>query len=670
LIPGEQALTTPKNFITGVENALHTAAENMQTPLEQILGETKVFCFGTTVGTNAIATRSGVKTGMITTMGAKDTIYIARGMSKWSGLPEAEVKHMAMTRRPEPIVPKSLIKEIQERVDWKGSIVCKLLPDEIRDAAKSLVEQGVESIAICFLWSFQNNVHEKEAKKIISDLYPNIYTSASHEIAPLQGEYERFITTVFDCYVGPIVSKFMESLRRTLKNKGLRARLLIMKADGGSAFSDEVLPVATVHSGPAGGVIGARFLGELLGYSNIVSADVGGTTFDVSLIMDGRVSYSREPVIEKHRVLYPTVDLTSIGAGGGTIIWANPDTRTLHVGPMSAGADPGPACYGLGGTAPTLTDATLILGYLNPDYFFGGRITLDHNKAVKSLESVADQLGMDVTQVAAGAYDIINAQMSDLLTGLTVRRGYDIREFTLFIFGGAGPVHAAAIGGETGIKEIVIPTGAATYSALGLATSSLLHTHVKYAYHKLPMDMNILNQYFEELDTAVSADLERDGVKREDRTIRYFLDMKYALQIHVVRIEVTRKKYGTNESDLIASQFDTAYDDLYGKGAAYPAAGRIVTAVIVTGEGKAPEIRLVRHKLKGQDASPALKSQRNAFFRKYNEYVATNIYDYDGLQAGNIIEGPAIIEAADTTIVIPPVQNAYLDEYLNIKIKP
>jgi len=275
---------------------------------------------------------------------------------------------------------------------------------------------------------------------------------------------------------------------------------------------------------------------------------------------------------------------------------------------------------------------------------------------------------MDVTQVAAGAYDIVNAQMSDEITGLTVRRGHDIRDFTLFVFGGGGPVHAAAIGAELNIKEVVIPIGAATYSALGLAASSLLHTRMKNAYHKLPMDMNIFNNYFEDLDAVVSADLERDGVKMKDRTIRYFLDMKYGLQVHTVRVEITRKKYGVDETDLIASQFDEVYDSLYGKGAAYSAAGRIITTFIVTGEGKAPEIRFVRHATKSPDASLALKGQRNAFFKKYNDYVATNIYHYHKLQPGNILKGPAIVEVMDTTVVIPPNQNVYVDEYLNIKI--
>lgn len=591
-----KALTTPKDFIVGVEGALKAAAGRLQATLGQILSETRVFCFGTTIGTNAIATRSGAKTGMIVTMGARDAIYIARGMSKWGGLPEAEIKHVAVTRRPEPIVPKNLIREIQERIDWKGSVVCKLSPEEVRGAVKSLAEQGVESIAVCFLWSFQNNAHEKEARRIVSELYPNIYCSASHEIAPLQGEYERFITTVFDCYVGPVTSKFLKSLKAMLENKGLKARLLIMKADGGSAFSDEVLPVATVHSGPAGGVIGARFLGELLGYKDIVSADVGGTTFDVSVIRDGRVSYSREPVIEKHHTMYPTVDLTSIGAGGGTIIWTDPETKTLHVGPKSAGADPGPVCYGFGGTEPTITDAALVLGYLNPDYFFGGTMELNKENATKALEKVAREVGMNVVQVAAGAYDIINAHMSDLVTGVTVRKGYDIRDFTLLCFGGAGPVHGAALGSETGIKEVVIPRGAATYSAIGLATSSLLHSRVKYSYNKLPMDMNTFNQYFGDLDAAVSADLERDGVKKEDRIIKYYLDMKYGLQIHVVRIEILRKKYGVDEADLVANQFDRAYEELYGKGAAYSAAGRIITTFIVTGEAKPPKIALEKHK--------------------------------------------------------------------------
>ena len=660
--------TNYKDFADGVSNALTLAAKNIGLPLEQVLGETRVFCFGTTVGTNAIVTHTGAKTGMLTTNGAEDTIFIGRGALRWAGLTEGEARHIVATVRPSPFIPKHLVKTIQERVDYQGKVLCKLSPEEVTKSVESLVKEGIESIAVCFLWSFQNNDHEKEAKKIISELYPNIYCSTSHEISPLLGEYERFVTTALDCYIGPNTSKFLNSLSMMLKHKGLKTRLLVMKADGGSAYSDQVLPVATLNSGPAGGVTGARYIGKLLGYKNIISSDVGGTSFDVSIIRNAEIPYSREPVVEHYHTMNPSIDVISIGAGGGSIIWVDPETNMLHVGPRSAGASPGPVCYGTGGTEPTMTDATLTLGYLNPDFFLGGTMKIYPDKAIKALDKIGSKIGMDANQVAAGAYDIINARMADLLTGATVRRGHDVREFTLFSFGGAGPVHAAALGDEVGIKEIVVPWGNSVYSAIGLATSSLLHSRVKYGSEKLPMDMGKFNQSFEELEAAISDDLERDGVAKEDRTIRYFLDMKYGLQIHVVRLEIQHKRYGTDDADFIASAFDRAYDEAYGKGAAFPSAGRIITAFVVTSEAKPPELRLVKRKMEQPDPSGALKGQRKAFFKKSKGFVPTNIYDYDKLRPGNVVTGPAIIEATDTTVVVLPDFKSYMDEYQNIKI--
>lgn len=665
-----KSMSTPPAFVDGVMNSLADAAEERNITLEELLASTRLLAIGTTIGTNAISTRTGARVGVITTVGHRDAIHIARGMSKWGGLAEAEIKHMAVTRKPDPVVPKTMIEEVRERIDRDGEVVCPINTEDVRQATERLKATGVEGIAICFLWSFKNPGHEQTAKKIVKEVFPEAFISSSHEVAPVIGEYERTITTVFDCYIGPIMREFLSTITQKLEARGLKCKIVVMKADGGCAFSTDILPVATIHSGPAGGVIGARYVGELLGYENIITTDVGGTTFDVSLIRDGAVHYAREPVMGKYHVCYPTLEITSIGSGGGTLVWVNPQTGTLHVGPDSAGAKPGPACYGLGGTQPTVCDADLVLGYLDPDYFLGGKMKLYPEKAYGALKKVADQLGMDVVELAAGVYDIINSHMLDLINGITVRHGYNPRDFVLFCFGGSGPSHLPAFAGALGVKEIIIPCEASTYSALGLAIADLLHTHMLFDYNKLPMDVGRVNKNFKLLEERAWADLEKDGVSEADKRINYFLTMKYGLQIHEIRVPVPRKKYSERDIEELNQVFDATYERLYGKGSGYPAAGRIVTQFIIQGFGRVSKLSMFKHELRGANASGALMGRRKAFFRKYNGFIDTDIYDFSKLEPGNIIKGPAIIEATKTTIVIHPGQRGLIDEYLDIKIVP
>ncbi|MBW1802281.1 MAG: hydantoinase/oxoprolinase family protein, partial [Deltaproteobacteria bacterium] len=635
-----KSMSTPPAFVDGVMNSLADAAEERGLTLEGLLASTRLFAIGTTIGTNAISTRTGARVGIITTVGHGDAIHIARGMSKWGGLPEAEIKHMAATRKPDPIVPKTMIKEVRERIDRDGQIVCPLNTEDVSRAAEDLKANGADSIAISFLWSFKNPDHEQKARKIVGELYPEMFVTTSHEVAPVIGEYERTMTAVFDCYIGPIMRDFLSAITRKLETRGLKSNIVVMKADGGCAFSTDVLPVATIHSGPAGGVIGAKYVGELLGHENIITTDVGGTTFDVSLIRNRSLHYAREPVMGQYHVCYPTLEITSIGSGGGTLVWVNPQTGTLHVGPDSAGAKPGPACYGLGGIRPTVCDADVLLGYLNPEYFLGGKMKLHPEKARDALKTVADPLSMDVIEVAAGVYDIINAHMLDLINGITVRHGYNPDDFVLYCFGGAGPSHLSAFAGEMGVKEIIIPREASTYSALGLAIADLLHTHVLFDYNTLPMDADRFNRNFKILEDNAWSDLENDGISEKDRTINYFLNMKYGLQIHEIRVPVARKTYSDRDIEALDHVFDSTYEKLYGKGSGYPAAGRIITQFISQGFGRISKLSMFRHKLRGPDPYGALKGRRKAFFRKYSDFVDTDIYDYNKLNPGNTVDGP------------------------------
>jgi N-methylhydantoinase A len=665
-----KALSTPPTFIEGIMNALSSTAQSLGKTADGILGETEVFVLGSTIATNTIINRSGTKTGLITTVGHEHVHHIARGgLSKWAGLPESEVREAYRTKKVEPLVPKNLVRGVTERIDWKGSVVCPLNVDEAKKAIKDLVDEEVESVTVCLLWSFTNPVHEKELKRILSRTYPQIYSSISHELAPTLGEYARTNTSIIDSYIGPQVKKFLTSLDDLLSSKGLTHPMLVMQAHGGCVYGREARPFTTIGSGPAAGVIASKYLGDLIGRESIITADVGGTSFDISLLVKGTLTYAREPVVARFPVSFPMVDVVSIGAGGGSIAWVDPLTGLLRVGPQSAGAHPGPACYGFGGKEATVTDADLVLGYLNPQYFLGGKMRLHPDKAIQSIKRMADQLGWDITMTAAGIYDIVNAQMADLVRSATIERGYNPKEFALFGYGGNGPMHAAIYGAELGVSEIVIPSVAPTFSALGVATSDILHSHRMFHFSPMPMDPDVLNQNFETLEGMANEELNKDGITEVDRTFLYAIDMRWGAQYYTIRMPIERKKYDRKTVEELCAQFDELYESLYGKGSAYTPSGRFVTAFMVDGVGKIRKPKLSKLEPKGADASKALKGKREVFFRTYNEYRPIDTYDYRGLEAGNIVPGPAIIEAEQTTIVIPPERSARADEYMNIIIK-
>jgi N-methylhydantoinase A len=669
-VTSAKALSTAPNYEEGCINSLEVAAEQLSLTLHQLLEQTKAFVFGTTVATNTILTGSGVKTGYITTKGFEDVLHMARGTSKWVGLPFVDTRHVAATRKPDFFIPKELIVGIIERIDRDGEIIIPINSDKTKEDVNKFFDKGLESIAVCLLWSPRNNTHEKYIYEIIREMFPGIYVSLSSEIAPVVGEYERGITTALDAYVGPVTQRSLQSLYRRLQESGFGGEARVMKAEGGSTFITETKPIATTQSGPVGGAVAASYMGRLLGIKNIISADVGGTTFDVSLIWNGELMYSREPYIGRFLVAYPAIDITSIGAGGGSVAWVEPEVKSLHVGPKSAGAYPGPICYGFGGTEPTVTDACLILGYLNPEYFLGGRMRLDYEAAAEGVKRLGAQLGMNMAEMALGIWRIINAEMQELLRGVTIRRGYNPADFDLLAFGGAGPMHATEYGFALGVKRVIVPAGAATESALGLASSDAVHTIMLPGYYLLPMDPVEFNSYFDKLEQRAHANLDRERVAENDREIRYFLDMRYGLQYHVHRVSIPRKKYTHKDMDLLASEFDRVYEASYGKGAGFSAAGRYITNFVVQGIGRTIAPVLPKLERGTPDASAALKGKRKALFTESGKYAETRVYDYFRLRSGNTLEGPSVIEAPHTTLVIHGGQKIEVDDYGNIIIMP
>ncbi|MFH2045861.1 MAG: hydantoinase/oxoprolinase family protein [Pseudomonadota bacterium] len=665
-----KALTNYGDLKAGVISSLRDGASEMGKKLEDILPNTVYVGHGTTLGTNAVINRTFGKVGLLTTAGHEDISIIMRAGAKTDGLSEDEVKHQATCRKPEPLVPRPLIKGIVERMDCFGKAVIPLDLKQAKQAIDELAAEGCEAIAICLLWSFTNAEHEIALKKLVEENYPDIYLAVSHEISPKLREYARTMTVIIDACIGKLTREYIDSLNKELKNSGLKQDISIMHAYGGVTSWETARPVSTIESGPVGGVVGSKFLGNVLGEKNIITTDVGGTSFDVSVLADGEWSFKKEPIMMRFRVTIPIINITCIGAAGGTISRIDPVTGGLKVGPDSAGSTPGPVCYERGGEEPTVTDVDVVLGYLNPGYFFGGKLTINKDKAYKAIkEKIADPLCMDVVQAAAGIYDIINSFMADNLRQSVIDKGHDPRDFVLLSYGGNGPMHCASFAKDLGAKKVIIPPQSSVFSAFGIACSDVIHVYTQTDVNIMPADPMHLNTVFEEMEKHAIADMALEGIAAADVELHRELDLRYNRQVHEVNIPAPTKKLNAEDVRQIMNDWEARYEQIYGKGSGFREAGMQVVTFRLNAVSKLLKPSLEKASYEPiADSSPAVKGTRPAFFRKFNDYAETNIYDSRKLKYGNKIEGPAIIETPSTTMVILPDQKAEVDAYMNVVI--
>ena len=668
-----KALSTPRDFSVGALDAVRDAAQSLGFRSEdELIGRARFFFHACTIGDNTLITRTGAKTGLITTRGFGDAILMMRGMTA-EGLTEEQAAHTSALVKPDPIVPRTRIEELTERVDYKGSVLIPLKTEDIRRAIESLSSKEVESVAVCLLWSIANNSHEKRVADLLKQLCPDLYVSLSSEVAPFLGEYERTATTVFNAYIGPRISAYLSNLEHVLRKKNLRDEPLIMQAYGGvlNVSATCANAVGTIESGPAAGVVGSQYLGALIGENNVLATDMGGTTFKVSVIHDGKIEKDYNPVIQRHRILSTKIWVESIGAGGGSIAWIDPETRILKVGPQGAGAIPGPVCYGLGGVEPTVSDADLVLGYLNENYFLGGQIRLKKEAAERAVsENIAAPLGMSTIEAAGGIYRIANAHMSDLIRKATVERGHDPRRFVLFAFGGAAPVHASRYTQELGIKQVVIPLTASVHGATGLISSDVVYEYGRSDHLIAPFDLKRFQENFAILIAQAHRDLASRGFKEESVEIVRSLDMRYRYQVHELTISMPPGTGDIEQKDLekLYEDFHELYEKSYGKESGYREAGMEVMTFRLTARGRLKKPNIARLSLDGIDSAAAVKSRRPVYFEEYRDLADTAIYDFDKFRPGNELAGPAIIETPVTTIVVNPKDHAFMDEFRNIRI--
>lgn len=658
--------TTPKAFHTAAVDGLKKILQTKQVAPEKI----EYIAHGTTVGTNAVLERRGAKTALIVTKGFKDILEIRR-LTRPS-----EMLYNPFEDLPAPLIPRYLVKELDERINYRGEILKPLDEKEVYATVQELVQAGVESIAVCLLFSFVNPVHEQAVGRIIKDSFPGVSVSLSSEILSEIREYERASTTSVNAYIAPVIQTYLETMIREIRSMGLKEeRLYIAQSNGGLTSTRTIVkkPVAVLESGPAAGAIATKFLGDALGLKNLIAFDMGGTTTKACLIIDGapritlgfsvggKTSTGRASRGSGFPVALPMVDLAEIGKGGGSIAWVDEDGG-LRVGPQSAGAFPGPACYGHGGDEPTVTDADLILGMLNRDKPLGGKIRLRHDLAERALtEKIGRQLGFDAEEAASAVYRITSSHMSDAVRLITVESGYDPRDFTIVCFGGAGPLHSWAIMKELRIKRMIIPEFPGLFCSFGLLAENIVHDYVRtYVIETSKADPEALDEIFSELEQKGMEDLEADGVPVKDRHFLRTLDMRYVGQLYYVNVPVKER-----ELSGTVLRFHRMHHQLFGH--SFPKNPTEIVNLRVKATGFLRPISFRKKKKGTRNPRNAFKGRRVVHIPG-EDTVKCDVYERSKLLAGNVVEGPAVVEQEDSTTFIPSSMVAEVDSLGNLQV--
>ncbi len=655
--------STPPNFSVGFFDAITDAAGKLDLSLEQLLADSKILVHATTAATNAMVERKGSTVGLITTKGFGEILGIMRGGGRSKGLDVDDLLYIPGTYKPEPIVPRELVAEVTERVDSFGEVVVELDEEETREGIKRLLDSGAETLAVGLLWGLLNPEHERRIREIANEISPDTFVSISSDIAPQLGEYYRIVATVFNSYVGPLMTRYVGGIEDGANERGAAHSPLFAQCIGGTVPVEEIKkkPLFTLDSGPVSGLVASNFLGQEFGFPNIITADMGGTTLDVAVIADNEPRRREGTTINQFHMYLPMLDVESIGAGGGSIARIDPSSNTMKVGPHSAGADPGPICYGRGGTEPTVTDADVVLGIVNPNRFLGGRRTLDLEAARKGIGNLGKELGMSVEETASGISQIIDNMMADKIRRMTVYRGYDPRDFAVFAFGGGGPTHAAAFAQALSVAAVVVPIGniASVLSAMGTISTDVSHLNDRVTRLQAPFDMDELNSDFEKLENDAIAQLADEGFTEDKVRLVRAVSMKYGAQVFDIEVPLA----GIGDSDSLVAEFERMYEQRYGEGSGYAPAGIEIIRERLHSHGM-----LDRPKLASASTSKTVQAEsRPVYWREANGWVDTPIYE--SLAPGEgVVQGPAVIELPDTTVAVRPNQTVECDQYGNLTI--
>ena len=635
--------TTPGYLVRGVLNGV----ESILARLDGSGSQVQRFVHGTTIGTNAVLERRGARIVVLTTEGFEDVLELGRlrRTALYDLFADAETPVFLAPRRRRYGVP--------ERIDARGRVVRELDEAALRDIVANAIEvEKADAFAVCYLFSFLDDRHEQRTREIIHEIAPQASVSLSSDVNPIFREYERTVVTAFDAYVKPVLNAYLAVLGRELNAVGISTRLQVMQSRGGIASAENALtrPVQLLLSGPAAGVIGGQFEGARGGCRDVITFDMGGTSSDVALVRDGRPLTTTEAKMRTWPLRVPMIDVSTIGAGGGSIAWIDP-AGGLRVGPRSAGSDPGPACYPGGGPDPTVTDASVVLGYLNPQNFAGGQLTLDVDAAHRAVGGLAERLGMSVREAALGIHRVVNANMADQIRLGSVKRGHDPRKFALVAFGGAGPVHGGPLAADIGIPTMIVPENPGVLSALGLLVAPVEHEHMRTFVARTPdIDVANMRDVLATLDAQGLAAMETEGIARDRISTRHAADMRYVGQSYELEVDVPDTTDASTPDEL-ARRFHDAHERVY----AHAQRGNAVETV---------NLRVV-HSFRPAPPSPAgdragradgneARETRRTVFAEHPDGVDAAVFDRSDLAPGTVIDGPAIVEQPDTTIVVYP----------------
>ena len=633
--------------------------------------ELSVIIHSTTLVTNAIIERKGSKSALLTTRGFRDVLEMGR----------EQIYHMydLQARPAEPLVPRYLRREINERTTRDGTVLQAPEVAEAVEIVAGLVEDGAESLAVSLLHSYRNPESEQTLKAAISSRFPKLSISISSEVAPVINEFERTSTTVADCYVKPAVSRYLTQVEGLLSEAGYRGKLLVMHSAGGVMDGEKARqnPVRLIESGLAAGALAARFYGGLLDQNDLISLDMGGTTAKTCVIEGGGLSLSNSiEVARVHRflkgsglpIVIPVVDLVEIGAGGGSIAWTD-QMGLLKVGPRSAGADPGPACYGMGGHEPTVTDSDLALGYLDPDYFLGGRMKLDQDAGLQAIATLAKAIGMENHQVAAGIHEVVNENMAASARIHIIERNKDPRNYSMIAFGGAGPSHACGVARILGVKKVIVPLAAGVTSTVGCLAAPISFEEVRSLPDLLAdTDWAAVERLFSEMESSGAAMLQEAGLDPEGMEVVRSADLRLVGQIHELNVTLPDWPLGSFNVHHLEERFHELYQSLYSRrNLNIPVQVQNWRLLVRVSQR---EVNLQEQRLADDpDPKDALKGRRRAYFKESGGFVDCAVYDRYRLTAGRHIEGPAIIEERESTSVIGPNDVAEVDAFLNLFIE-
>jgi len=653
-----KVLSTPANPSIGLINGLTEIAASMGVSLNALARSIETIVHGTTVTTNAVLTRSGAKTGLLTTDGVRDALEMRRGVRE-------EQYNNRYTNIP-PLVPRYLRRPVRGRLNYRGDTLEPLHTDDVRKALRLFKDEQVDAVAICFMGSFANAEHEREAAQLVREELPEAYLTVSSDLLPSIRFYDRVSTTVLNSYVGPKLNSYLEHLQSRLREIEFGGVLLVMQSNGGIMCPEvaQQSPARTLLSGPAAGPEAGLGYVRGHGHQSCITVDMGGTSFDAALVRDGTLNVITEGEINRHRIALPMLDIVTIGAGGGSIGWVDKG-GLLRMGPQSAGADPGPACYGKGGTLPTCTDADLVLGYLDPGFFAGGRIKLDQEAAAQAItDRIAESLGLSVENAAAGMCRVINTNMAQGVREISIKRGFDPREFPMIAAGGAGPLHACMICQELEIPLFIVPRESSIFCAAGMLMSDLRHDFVSSfvsAFDRIEWQQ--LHAVVTDMIRAGTALLARESIPEERRRFTLSLDCRYVKQYHEVSLPVAIETVREGDAHTIAAAFHVEHKRMYGYSLDEAGPPIELINVRLRAAGLTEKPAYAEEPEAGHDASGALKGERRAYVPEERASRHVSVYDGHKTRHGNFIAGPALIEQVNTTLLLTASYDCLCDQF-------